>query len=120
MAFSPNEKHLLVGLLNGDAKLLDAQTGAELANFEGHTAPIHGVAFSPDGRRAVTGSADRLAKVWDATPADGKGKELLTLRHHDQAVQSVAFSADGRSILTGSLDGTAVLWLTDEWNHEQP
>ena len=55
------------------------------------------VAFSPDGRRIVSGSGDTL-KVWDAT----SGQETLTLKGHAHSVTSVAFSADGRRIVSGS------------------
>jgi len=64
------------------------------------------VAFSPDGRRIVTGSWDDTAKVWDAA----SGKVLLTLKGHIDWVRSVAFSPDGRRIATGSDDRTAKVW----------
>jgi WD40 repeat protein len=114
--------------------IFDAGTGRPIVRYLGHTAAINSVAFSPDGRRALTGSSDRTAKLWDTTPpgalsdaaaagpADQRaaesardGKEILTLSHHDQAVTSVSFSPDGRSILTAGLDGTAMLWLTEPW-----
>ena len=54
------------------------QMHLELKALRGHTGPILAVAYSPDGQRIVTGSADHTAKVWDAA----SGKELLTLRGH--------------------------------------
>src|SRR5262249_50014184 len=65
---------------------------------------IRAVAFSPDGRRIVTGSADRTAKVWDTT----SGRELFSLIGHSDWIWCVAFSPDGRRIVTG--DQTAKLW----------
>jgi WD40 repeat protein/tRNA A-37 threonylcarbamoyl transferase component Bud32 len=82
------------------------QMHQELKALRGHTGPILAVAYSPDGQRIVTGSADHTAKVWDAA----RGKELLTLRGHTEPVKSVAFSPDGQRILTGSWDNTAMLW----------
>jgi WD40 repeat protein len=32
----------------------------------GHTGEVFSVAFSPDGKRVVSGSYDKLAKIWDA------------------------------------------------------
>jgi WD40 repeat protein/predicted Ser/Thr protein kinase len=76
-----------------------------------HTDWIWDVAFSPDGRRAVTGSKDRTAKVWDAHTA------LLAFDPlpHDWPVWSVSFSPDGRTIMTGcgspdGREGEARFW----------
>jgi tetratricopeptide (TPR) repeat protein len=76
--------------------------------LRGHTGWVSSVAFSPDGRRIVTGSWDSTAKVWDAQ----SGRETLTLKGHTNYVSSVAFSPDGRRIVTGSGDSTAKVWDT--------
>ena len=67
---------------------------------------VNAVAFSPDGRRALTGSQDHTAILWDAA----SGKRLQAFEGHLDAVTSVAFSPDGRQVLTGSWDKTAILW----------
>jgi WD40 repeat protein len=64
------------------------------------------VAFSPDGRRIVTGSWDQTARVWEAV----SGRELLTLKGHLTWVRSVTFSPDGQRIVTCSEDKTAKVW----------
>ena len=64
------------------------------------------VAFSPDGTRIATASADGTAKVWDAAT----GQELFTLVGHTRGVTSVVFSPDGTQIATGSADKTARVW----------
>jgi WD40 repeat protein len=66
------------------------------------------LAFSPDGKRLVTGSQSRegIAQVWDATT----GQQILTLRGHTDYVKDVAFSPDGKRIVTGSFDGIAKVW----------
>jgi WD40 repeat protein len=62
------------------------------------------VAFSPDGRRIVSGSADHTVKVWDAVT----GQETITLRGGASPVTCVAFSPDGRRIVAGGWDGARV------------
>lgn len=71
--------------------------GSAQRTLAGHKGDVWGVAFSPDGQRIATGSADKTAKVWDATT----GEPLLTLVGHEGMVKSVAFSSDGRRIVTG-------------------
>jgi len=79
------------------------------------------VAFSNDGRRAITGTliADEqskaYAKIWSIEEQpDGmlETKELLYLTGHTAAVTSVAFSPDdeGSRALTGSEDYIVKLW----------
>jgi WD40 repeat protein/serine/threonine protein kinase len=82
------------------------QTHFEIQTLRGHSRVVSSVAFSTDGRRIVTGSWDKTAKVWDAAT----GRELLTLTGHSNAIWSVAFSRDDQRIVTGSEDQTARVW----------
>jgi len=77
--------------------------------LEGHTGGVSSVAWSSDGKRILTGSYDKTAKVWDAD----KGTQVLTLKGHTDLVWGVAWSADGKRILTGSKDTTAKVWDAD-------
>ena len=70
-----------------------------------HEKDIRSVAFSPDGKLALTGSDDNTAKLWDI--ASG---ECMHSFQHKSYVYSVAFSPNGKLALTGSWDGTAKLW----------
>ena len=83
-----------------------SKTHLALQTLGGHLGSVWSVAFSPDGRRIVTGSADKTAKVWDS----GSGKELVTLRGHSGGVRSAAFSPDGQRVVTGGDDQTAKVW----------
>ena len=42
----------------------EASSGRELLALKGHDHWVLSVAFSPDGKRIVTGSRDQTAKVW--------------------------------------------------------
>ena len=77
-----------------------------VTTLKGHTDPVTSVAFSPDGKRIVSGSDDKTVKVWDAHT----GQEIRTLKGHTNWVLSVAFSADGKRIASGSADQTVKVW----------
>ena len=64
-------------------------------------------AFSPDGKRIVTASEDKTARIWDAATGKPIGEPL---KGHEDAVCSAAFSPDGKRIVTASRDKTARLW----------
>jgi hypothetical protein len=67
---------------------------------------VTSVAYSPDGKRIVSGSHDNTLKVWDAQT----GQDLLALRGHTGWVTSVAYSPNAKRIVSGSLDNTLKVW----------
>jgi WD40 repeat protein/serine/threonine protein kinase len=82
------------------------QIHLDLRTFRGHTSSVNSVAFSPDGERLATGSADKIVKIWDINT----GKELLSLAGHKGPINSLAFAPDGQRMLTGSDDHSARIW----------
>jgi hypothetical protein len=68
--------------------------------------PGASASFAPEGGCIVTASADRTARLWDATT----GQEIITLRGHEDRIWSAAFFPDGTRIITASADRTARLW----------
>lgn len=65
------------------------------------------VAFSPDGRRFVSGGQDGTMILWDL----GTARQLLPpLQGHRSNVQQVIFSPDGKMIASVALDEQVLLW----------
>ena len=87
-------------------EIRDSESGRVLHSLIGHTAIVSGAAFSPDGRRLATSSADRTIKLWDVPT----GREVFTLFGHTSGVMGLAFSPDGHRIASGGLDSTARIW----------
>ncbi|MBW6491595.1 MAG: protein kinase [Lentimicrobium sp.] len=72
----------------------------------GHTYSVKSVAFSPDGRYALSGSKDNTVRLWEIST----GNEVRRFEGHTGMIKSVAFSIDGRRVLSGSNDETVRLW----------
>jgi len=87
--------------------LTGVQTALEQNLLQGHTDIVTSVAFSPDGRRIVSGSYDRSVRLWNAQTGQPIGQPL---QGHTAIVSSVAFSPDGRRIVSGSYDRSVRLW----------
>lgn len=104
-ALSPDGRFVLSA---GDntLKLWDGATGRQLRSIRAHSGGVFCVAFSPDGRFAVSGGGDKLLKLWDIAT----GKEVRRFQGHAGWLHNVAFAADGRSILSGGLDKNLKLW----------
>jgi WD40 repeat protein len=105
VTWSPDKQRF--GVLEGNTARLGATGKEGLLELEGHTDNIVRAIFSPDGKKVVTGSSDKTARIWDAET----GKELQKLEGHLGFVWSAAFSPDGKKVVTASwLDNTARIW----------
>ena len=80
------------------------------ANWQGHNHFVTAVAVSPNGQRALTGSLDKTAVLWDVS----SGKQLRRFRGHSDRIESAAFSPDAQQFATGSYDKTVVLWNVND------
>jgi WD40 repeat protein len=105
VTYSPDGKLLAWGGRNGGLKLRAADDGRVLDTLD-DSLHVDSVAFTPDGRRLITGCGTAGIKVWDVYPDEG-GRALAG---HGHVVTAVAFGPDGSALASGSLDHTAKLW----------
>ncbi|MCE7003657.1 TIR domain-containing protein [Kibdelosporangium philippinense] len=68
--------------------------------------PVGALAFSPDGRTLVVGSADKTMSVWDSATHARIGAPVTG---HRTPLASIAFSPDGATLATGD-GGDVRLW----------
>jgi WD40 repeat protein len=62
--FSKDGKRILLGCNDSTVRLLATSDRRELQRFRGHGASVQGVAFSADGRYALSGSWDGTLRLW--------------------------------------------------------
>ncbi len=101
VAFGPEGELVAVGSADGTARVVDRETGTEVARVQ-HVDRVEKVVFSPMGRYLATASIDGTARLVIAET----GEEVFRIEHRGK-VRAVAFSPDGRYLATASDDGTA-------------
>jgi WD40 repeat protein len=67
---------------------------------------VRSLAYSPDGKRLVTGSFDHRVRVFDAV----SGRETHVFEGHTDAVHRVGFHPNGSTLVSAGDDCTVRLW----------
>jgi WD40 repeat protein/tRNA A-37 threonylcarbamoyl transferase component Bud32 len=118
VAFSPDCQRALAAGPGPDfaLQLWDLKKGEEIGRLKGHPAEVLGLAFSLDGKRALSGHRDGPSNgtvcLWDL-----EGRRLLReLKGHRGWVSGVAFVPDGPCALSGGNDTSLFLWNLEKGN----
>jgi WD40 repeat protein len=89
--------------------VLDARSKQPRQTLRGHTGPVYGAAWSPDGTLLATCGSDQTVRVWDVA----SGRERRVFRGHRALVTAVAWHPDGRRLASGDADGVLKVWDAD-------
>jgi WD40 repeat protein len=107
LAFSPDSSRLATASGDwkeaekeqGQVRLFELPSGRELFARRAHPGLAWTVAFSPDGRRLVSGGGENFrpgaVRAWDAA----SGAELPPAIQYPRGVNRIAFTRDGRKLL---------------------
>jgi WD40 repeat protein/serine/threonine protein kinase len=106
---APTARETPVAQLALDAPGGPAGSTEVVSRCEGHLDWVRAVAFSPDGRLALSGSLDHSMRLWELM----SGRELGRFEKHTGAVLAVAFSPNGRYAVSGGVDQTVHVWDVD-------
>jgi WD40 repeat protein len=111
-SFSPDGKLFAVASALGYARVWETTTWREVTTLRGYLLGVHSVAFSDDGKRLATGSANEAAlKLWNTE----SWQEVLTLEGQGSMFRPTAFSPDGSAIGTMNTTGILHIWRAPSW-----
>eukprot|EP01114_Cavostelium_apophysatum_P015662 TRINITY_DN4316_c0_g1_i5.p1 TRINITY_DN4316_c0_g1~~TRINITY_DN4316_c0_g1_i5.p1 ORF type:complete len:747 (-),score=186.41 TRINITY_DN4316_c0_g1_i5:132-2372(-) len=71
---------------------------------------IYSMAISEEGNVLVTGSSDRLIRLWDPRSSSASVTQYMKLQGHSENVKSLLLSPDGKICISGSADRTIRVW----------
>jgi WD40 repeat protein len=97
VAFAPNGKTLVSGIVPNRIKLWNVSSGEEIGTLTGHIYLVRSISFSPDGRTLVSGGF--LVRLWNLA-ADHAPSYL----ERYFSVHKTAFSPDGQLLAIGGPD----------------
>jgi WD40 repeat protein len=96
-----------IPMIGCEIHIWDLQTNREVVRLAGHKKQVNCAAFSPDGRRVISGSSDGTVRGWDVA----SGKQLWQAELPGRPiVLCVAIAPDGRTALSGDNAPTVRLW----------
>jgi len=76
--------------------------------LEGHKSKVTSAAFSPDGKRIISGDVGGAIRLWDGESY----REVIALQTEGDGMRQVAFSSDGRNVVAVS-ESAVVLWKAE-------
>jgi len=76
------------------------------SSLNGNKDSIYSLAMNPAGTVIVSGSTEKVLRVWDPRTC----AKLMKLKGHTDNVKALVLNRDGTQCLSGSSDGTVRLW----------
>lgn len=115
--FLPGGSLLVLGLKNGDLKLIDLSTSEVIHHIESaHEDSVWSIEITTDGKTIITGSSDKNIKYWEIKVNTLENK--LNLSHTktlelNESILSVKVSADSKYLSVSLMDNTVKVFFFD-------
>jgi len=109
LGYSSGGEILMSGGEDQLAIVWNATTGEALYVFDAHDAPVTGVSLDPNGRTALTASADGSVFWWSITD-DAVSQTFDSADGHEDEILAVGYAPDGSSVVTADLDANLLRW----------
>ncbi len=98
--FTPNgASYIRIGQIDDSIEMFDVISGEKIRRFFGHTDPVNGLGFSPNGEKLVSSSISGELLLWDITT----GQLVRTLNPASSTLEDpgtsnhIVFTQDGRA-----------------------
>ncbi|XP_013787725.1 serine-threonine kinase receptor-associated protein-like [Limulus polyphemus] len=108
VALNKDASHAATGAADFTAKLWDAASGEDLHTFP-HQHIVKSVNFSPDGKKLLTGSNEKIVRIFDINQYDA---EPLLFKGHTSAIRHALFLKEEKVVISASDDKTVRIWDT--------
>jgi WD40 repeat protein len=108
LAVLPDGRFLLVAAEQAPLTVLDLVSGAQAGTWAHHTGHPTCVTTVPGGQLAVSGSSDRVVRLWDIAT----GRCLREMSGHGDTITDVV--AGETRLVSASRDGTVRIWAMED------
>lgn len=110
VACTASKQLVVAGFGDLTLRLWEFGSGKELRQLVGHTGIVTAVAFSPDGKRALSSSPDKTLRVWDTA----SGRELINIKGKKSFCWRNAYAPTGDHFTAGGYDKTVTLYAATD------
>jgi WD40 repeat protein len=112
-AWSPDGARVALALIDKSAVIVSAHDWSVERTFAGHGGKVNTVAWSTEGTKVLTGSADGSARVW--TVGSGECAAVMkpardSASGHAGPIESAVFVPTTNLVATASHDGSVRIW----------
>ncbi|XP_044727853.1 WD repeat-containing protein 48 homolog [Chrysoperla carnea] len=104
------DKAIFLWDINTLTALTASNNTVTTSSLTGNKESIYSLAMDPRGTIIVSGSTEKVLRVWDPRNCHKK----IKLKGHADNVKALQLSNDGKQILSASSDGTIKLWCLGE------